>query len=146
MSSALLVGADFRYARQDAVSLADWGDWSGRTLAEMCEPFQPEEVIRGLILPTVERAQDTGELLSYDLPSRGGVGRTTVLRTREGLLTRWEWIEQPVIVSLPSRRWLEAEHLHRVAWAMREGRPLPHLPAALRPGRRVAPSGSRSDR
>ena len=133
MASALLAGADFRYARQDAVSLADWGDWSGRTLAEMCEPFQPEEVIRGLILPTVERAQDTGELLSYDLPSRGGVGRTTVLRTREGLLTRWEWIEQPVKVDHRRKLLIAAEHLDRLAWALRTGAPLPPLPAVLRP-------------
>lgn len=135
MGTALLSGSGWTYREQDEGSIADWGDHRGTTLAEVCRLFQPDEVVRDLILPTVAEAMDTGKLMSYDVAVRGGSGRTTVMRVDGVLLTRWDWITGPPPASdFAFRLGLLAEHLDRLAWALLEGRPLPPTPAALSRG------------
>lgn len=58
MAVALLAGADHRYRMQDARSLADWGDHRGSPLAEMSRLYQPEDVIRDVVMAAVEAAYD----------------------------------------------------------------------------------------
>lgn len=147
MAVALLAGADHRYRMQDARSLADWGDHRGSPLAEMSRLYQPEDVIRDVVMAAVEAAYDTGDMQSYELPANGGVGRTSVLRVDGVLLSRWVWITEPPqpAIDLVVRMGLMAEHLDHLAWALREGLPMPRVPAALRgaPGSRPASGASR---
>lgn len=150
MATALLIGSGHQYRDQDEVSLSDWGDFRGWTLAEMCRLFQPPETIR-TIIETADAVMDDGQTRWYDLPSRGGTGRTTLVRVGGLLLTRWDWLAAPVIepgppdVALSVRLSLMAEHLDRLAWALREGRDLPHVPAALLRAARRPPSSSAPD-
>lgn len=125
----------FVVERQNAASLATFGGIIGMPWVRLGRA--PLETIR-LGHSAIEETLDTGELVRWVSESDAGPGDSSALALRTGMvLTTW----QPVIVETPAVDLdrLAAEYWDRVAWALREHRPVPHLPDALR--RLLQPAG-----
>lgn len=126
--------------RQNPVSLATFGDHTGSRWRDI--RVMPADA-RLAALVGLEEAMDTGKLQRSVLETELGPGVTTTLALRTGqvLMTWAPVIEQPSLATgTEALCRLAAEHLDRLAWALEEGRPLPHLPAALRQGRAAGAS------
>jgi hypothetical protein len=140
MSSIALVSAasGFVIERQNAASLETFGPLEGRAWMTLAPPEMATLGFRA-----IEETLDTGRLVRYDTETEHGWGRTSVLALRTGkVLTSWRPLtgqeritDHPRVHENAALCRLAAEHLDRLDWALREGRPLPHLPAALRPSR-----------
>jgi hypothetical protein len=135
MLAGLMKGATFEYTSQTPQSVTEWGLLIGESMLDATRRLQPPEVLV-LVRSMAEAAMDTRETQTEVVPFRGAPGRVTMLAEGGMLFSRWEWLvtEPPPAIALEVRLDVMAEHLHRLAWALREGRPLPHVPATLRAG------------
>jgi hypothetical protein len=145
MVAIALVGPlhGFVIERQNDKSIATFGGLVGREWMTLGPPEMATPGFRA-----IEETLDTGRLVQYDLETAQGWGRTTVLALKTGqVMTSW----RPIIGPSPASATeafcrLAAEHLRRLAWALEEGRPLPHLPAGLRPAPLPVSGSAPSDR
>jgi hypothetical protein len=138
MPSSIVVvraSAAFPIARQNEQCHAAFGDVRAtRWLRLQTAPMET-------LLATyraIEETLDTGLVVTMRCPGTiAGDGTLTAMRT-SALDVTVIFRPDVVTVSPPTNGsaafyHLLAEHLDRLAWALRENRPLPHLPAALRP-------------
>jgi hypothetical protein len=131
-------GASHGYRAQSGASRSDFGDLTGLPLSAVASGFHAPETARA-IMELYDAAMDTMESQRLLVPMGPRLGRMTVARDHTVLVAQWDWITEPVTepppaIALEVRLDVMAEHLHRLAWALREGRPLPHVPATLRAG------------
>jgi hypothetical protein len=105
----------------------------------------PSEVIERTYR-AIEEAVDTLRLVRVDAPSHEAPGTLSavLLRKSGNVMVTWKPTEpvtrSPLVRGSEAYCRLLAEHLDRLAWALEEGRPLPHLPAALRRSPAAVPS------
>jgi hypothetical protein len=131
---AVVSGARHVQRSQTATSRAMFGNLVGTSVPEATARYQEPATVRVLV-DMLETAQDTGEPQVMLLPAANGLGRLDAWRAEGLLLTTWTWITEPLRFDHAARLRLAAEHLDRLAWALRTGRQLPHYPAGLRRGR-----------
>ena len=130
MLAGITEGARHVFRVQTPASVDAWGALTGESLYDTTARMQTPEVLR-LVIDGADSAMDTGDAQTVLVPFLGGLG--SVLFVPEGgtLFSRWEWINEPPPVTSEVRLAILAEHHRRLAWALREGRPLPHVPAVL---------------
>jgi hypothetical protein len=145
VSAIALVGPldGFVIQRQNPDSIATFGGLVGRGWMTLSPPEVATVGYRA-----IEETLDTGRMVRFELESEHGWGQSSALALRTGqVMTSW----RPIIGPSPASATeafcrLAAEHLRRLAWALEEGRPLPHLPAGLRPAPLPVSGSAPSDR
>lgn len=135
MLASVLTGARHMHGAMTRQSIAEWGDLRGTSMIEASYRMQPPDVAR-LVIESADRAMDTGETVRVEVPFAQMAGSIIWVPGRDALFSVWEWLTAPEPPEIASdlRLAVLAEHLQRLAWSLREGRPLPHVPAVLRAG------------
>ena len=139
MLAGVMEGAAHRYRVQTPRSVTVWGLLVGESMPEATLRLQGADVAR-MAREAADAAMDTRETRLVTLPLLSGPAKVLFVPEGETLFAKWAWVTEPTLPSLDhvARLLLAAEHLDRLAWALRTGRELPHYPAGLTPASRAA--------
>lgn len=138
MGVVTVVDERLTVVRQSQSSLAHFGDQRGRAWDAPFRRHVDGDAWRTRMVSVEQVRADGGVVRLASATSEWSVRD---IGDGELLLTWRPLIEEPPAeFGLVARMDLLAEHLDHLSWALREGRPLPHVPAALRRG--VRPPGT----
>jgi hypothetical protein len=123
MLAGVMKGARHEYAVQTPRSVREWGLLIGESMLDATRRLQPPEVLRA-VTDAADKAMDTREAQVVLVPFAGGLGKVLFVPEVDSMFSKWDWLtEPPPAIALEVRLDVMAEHLHRLAWALREGRP-----------------------